>query len=269
MSETIIRSAGAADRESIVRLDALLDSSGVDMQLLDLTEDQIDFIESRGPSAGVHLLVAERGNSVVGFAFAAPRSVANGKVDNSSSILLLRRLAVAPGARRSGVGNALLAELQNRITRDPRSMLQAHIPPSAEEFYETEGWMILEPDMALAWIEVPSFAVWEAARSEGVDVGPRRKIAMLRTEDPTADAQSDYNRVAFKVLRQDLIVEYFHFRYGDASSSLTDALGVIAEQIISDPARRKQLPPDVTRLVFDMVIVPRLGLSKANQLRRG
>ena len=214
-------------------------------------------------------MVAEQEQAVVGYAFAAPRAVANDMVDRSSSILLLRRLAVTPAARRSGVGHALLAELQRRITRDPRSMLQAHIPPSAKEFYAAEGWTILEPDMALAWIEVPSFAVWEAARSDGFDAGPRRKIAMLRTEDPTADAQSDYNRVAFKVLRHDRIVEHFPFRYGSTSSSLTDALGVIAEQIIADPAQRKELPPDVTRLVFDMVLISRLGLTQANQLRRG
>lgn len=268
MPDVIIRSANALDREAVLRLDALLEGVGADVRLLDLTDEQLEFIDSRGPAAGMHLLVAVQNEAVVGFAFATLRAVASGMVDRASSILLLRRIAVEPSARRAGVGRELLAELERRVARDPRSMLQAHVPASAKGFYEAEGWTILEPHEALAWIEVPSIAVWEAARLDGFDPGPRRKIAMLRTEDPTADAETGYDRVAFKVLRQDLVVEQFPFLYGSTSNSLRDAMTLIADQIVADPARRKNLPPDVSKLIFDMVLVPELGATKANQLRR-
>lgn len=269
MSPLVIRSATSADRAAVIELDALLGAPGEAMELPALSEEEIDGIGLNGRAMGIHLLVAEQEDAIVGFVLAMLRAVEGGNIDYSSTVMLLRRMAVSPAVRRGGIGSALLDELENRIARDPRSMLQAHVPTASIPFYEAQGWTVLEPDLALAWVEVPTLKGWDAAIAAGFDAGPRRKMTFLRTEDPSADEDMNYNRVAFKVLRPDLIVEHFGFEFAGAPSSLFAAMRVIAVESINDPARFKRLPPDVSRQVYDMALVPLFGRERADQVRRG
>lgn len=264
-----IRTATSADRSALLALDALLTTRDGTLlsPIAGLSTEEIELLAAKGSSIGSHLLVAERDGTIVGYAFTSAREV-NGLIDAASTALILQRLVVLPASRRCGVGAALLKEVEHKLSSNPRSVLQAHVPDSAVPFYESQGWHIAPPGHALAWIEVPSIGLWEAARRDGVDAGPRRKIAMLRTEDSSADSSTGYGRLAFKVLRPELLAEHFTFA---KSSDLTlrDAMILIADQIVENPARRRLLPPDVSKIIFDMVLIPRLGLESANALRRG
>ncbi|MBT2474272.1 GNAT family N-acetyltransferase [Microbacterium sp. ISL-103] len=270
MATPVIRTATGADLAHLISLESRIPPLGESQiaPFAHFSADDVDELSASGAPLGARILVATRRGDVVGYAYTKARISDFGVADRASTVLLLQRLAVLPDSQRSGVGKALLSELERLTAHDPRSMVQAHVPESAIGFYESQGWTVLDPELALAWIEVPTTEMWEAAQAAGIDAGPRRKATVLRVEDPSLDASTGHGRVAFKVLREDLLSEHFAVEHATAPSALDAAMFKIAHQIRENPQRRKDLPPYVSRAVFDMVLTPLLGRDQANELRR-
>lgn len=271
MPPVIVRDARTGDTPQLAELDSLLPGFAEDLRPLftGQRDDYLNMIATHGSQMGLHLLVAEAEGETVGYAFTSPRSVGDGIVDASSSVLVVQRLVVAESMRSRGVGSRLLAEIDRRTRSQARSMLHAHVPESAADFYESQGWDVLTPAQAIAWIETPSVAVWEALRASGADAGSRRRMTLIRAEDARADGATGYDRLAIRQVRPELISESFIFDHRNSPSSLMLAAEILANEIQRDPRRRRTLPPDVTRFLFDMILIPRLGEQAANRLRRG
>jgi GNAT superfamily N-acetyltransferase len=253
----------------INELDADFPESVEGEHVADFPDEEFAVLLQHGPAHGIHFLVAEDAGRVVGFAATRPRNTAvEGLTDEASATLILSRIMVEADARRTAVGSQILTAMEARARARQVAIFQAHIPASAEDFYRANGWTVEAPGHALAWIESPSQALWDQGNRQGFTLGPRRAMTMLRTEDPSSDDRTGFDRLAFKILHPDRLVEHFTFAYGSGPSTMFDAMRVIALESNKDPARFAALPVDVSRTVFDMGIVPTLGLVRAEEIRR-
>lgn len=267
-----IRNATVEDRTRINQLDA--DFPDLTERAENIPDEMFEAMVIHGPNKGLHLLVADDAGAVVGFAMTTPRRTASGAMDEVSAALILARVMVDPAVRRSGAGSLLVAGVEARLRARRTGMIQAHIPASAEAFYVANGWTVEKPGRAIAWIEQPSRELWDQGTRAGFDMGPRRAITMLRTEDASADDDTGYDHLAYKVLHPDRLIEYFPFSTSGggaiigALNSTYDVMRLLTDECNADPQRFARLPPDVSKQVYDMGLVPFLGQHRADEIKR-
>ena len=159
------------------------------------------------PRNPFRIAVAEQGSQVVGFVVARPYTFATVPVKTSSSDSLLERIAVAPDLRRSGVGLALITELERKLTQIHQDVIVAHVPEGQAEFYCRAGWTVLAQGRGLAWLPF---------------------LSHLRADGPISG--SGYDRFAYLVLRPRALRTVFDFRQR-TSQPLADAADALKELI--------------------------------------
>lgn len=214
--------------------------------------DEYAQILDRGSEVKLSQLVAELGGVPVGYGMTGPRQSAFAGIDEASDSRVLTHVAVLDGYRGKGAGGALVEGLVSKARRDGATLIFAHVPESLKPFYEGLGWTVAAPGAGLAWIEPPSIKIWDEARRQGVEPGPRRKSSMLRFDMPKDDPK--YNCIAYLVIEPSRLELIYAFPHpGGTRNDMELAWGFLAFMCIAEPERFARLPADVSQLVLQFV----------------
>jgi ribosomal protein S18 acetylase RimI-like enzyme len=265
-AEIVIRTPTIADRERIGELDKLIEVD-LEVDFSSFSESQFEFLLEHGSEHGLRWWVAQRGSEVVGFSSTHRRVVLSQDGDPASRSLVLSRIVVDVMNQRTGVGARLMEATVTDLKADGTAIIIAHIPDSAVGFYESQGWIVLEPGFGVGWIEPASVEMWEVAqRAIGPEAGPKHARSLLRTESIGSD-EGDITRIAFRVFEDGGLHMFYPFQLTEGRTNFA-ALDTLARICDANPAVFVGLPVDVSRAVSDMALDRVLGKKRALEIRK-
>lgn len=166
-----------------------------------------------------------------------------------SEVGVIPQLVVVDRHRRQGVGAALLEAATDRLRQYEFSMALAHITADLTSWYSSQGWTIMPPGTALAWIET---------NRPGSDMMmPAHTPAEARADHTAAFTQPPlrkhgYDRLAFRLTgaQSGMIVASFFTPSEDAEQTRIACARSLVAALEVEPAAMRRLAPTSAVLLY-------------------